>query len=243
MRALGPAFLMMAALAHSAPAAAQQADAAATAPAAAPSPADWDGLVEVNARRFDTAFLLPGADFRPYTKVLIDEPEVAFRQNWLRDVNRSRSPGRRVTEADAERILQSVSASTIDIFARAFTDAGYEVVTRRGPDVLEVRTGIVNLFVNAPDTMSAGRSQTFTANAGEATLVLEARDGPTRALLARIVDRRETRGLPGATNSVTNTSEFRSLANSWARIAASRLAALKEVSPVPDPLTPGQRLQ
>lgn len=224
------------------PLAAQEDPAKATAQAAAPSPANWDGLVEVNSRRFEVAFLLPGADFRPYTKVLIDEPEVAFRQNWLRDMNRSRSAGRRITDADAQRILDSVGSSTLDIFTRAFADAGYEVVTRPGPDVLEVRTGIVNLFVNAPDTMSAGRSVTFTANAGEATLVLEARDSLTRALLARVVDRRETQGLPGPSNRVTNTSEFRSLASRWARISAQRLGDLKTVSPVPDPLTPGQRL-
>jgi hypothetical protein len=196
----------------------------------------------VNARRFDAAFLSPGADFRPYTKVMLDEPEVAFRQNWMRDMNRSRSAGRRVTEADAAQILQAVSASTIDIFSRAFADAGFEVVTRPGPDVLRVRTGVLDLFVNAPDTLSAGRSRTFTANAGEATLVLEARDALSNALLARVVDRRETRGLPGPTNRVTNTSEFRSLANSWSRIAATRLRTLQEISPVPDPLTPGQRL-
>jgi hypothetical protein len=202
----------------------------------------WDGLVEVNARRIDAAFLMPGADFRPYTKVMLDEPEVAFRQNWMRAMNRSRSTGRRVTEADAARIMDSVSASKIDIFVRAFTDAGFEVVTRPGPDVLRISTAIVDLFVNAPDTMSAGRSATFTTNAGEATLILEARDSETNALLARLVDRRETRGIPGPTNRVTNTSEFRTLANNWARIAAGRLSTLKEISPVPDPLTPGQRL-
>jgi hypothetical protein len=218
----------------------------APAPAAAqqPVPAEsWDGLVEVDARRIDRAFLLPGADFRPYTKVMLDEPQVAFRQNWLRDVNRgSRSTGGRVTERDADRILESVSAGKIDLFTRAFNDAGFEVVTRAGPDVLRVGTAIVNLVVNAPDTTSAGRTATFTANAGEATLVLEARDSLTNALLARVIDRRETRGLPGRTNRVTNTADFRALANDWARIAASRLATLKEISPVPDPLAPGQRL-
>jgi hypothetical protein len=203
-------------------------------PATAQAAESWDGLVEVNARRLDAAFLAPGADFRPYTKVMIDEPEVAFRQNWLRDMNRSRSAGRRVTEEDAARIQQAVGASTVDIFSRAFANAGFEVVTRPGPDVLDLRTAIVNLFVNAPDTMSAGRTTTFTANAGEATLVLEARDSLTNALLARVVDRRETRGIPGPTNRVTNTSEFRTLANDWARIAASRLGTLKEISPVPD---------
>jgi len=217
----------------------------ATSPAGAQAPAateSWDGLVEVNARQIDAAFLLPGADFTPYTKVMLEQPGVAFRQSWMRDMNRTRSAGRRVTEADAARIQESVSASTIDIFTRAFTDAGFEVVTRDGPDVLRVDTAVVNLFVNAPDTMSAGRTTTFTANAGEATLVLEARDSQTNALLARVIDRRATRGIPGPTNRVTNTSEFRTLANSWARIAATRLNTLKEISPVPDPLTPGQRL-
>ena len=115
-------------------------------------------------------------------------------------------------------------------------------VDELGADPGRLRIGILDLFVNAPDTMSAGRSVTFTANAGEATLVLEARDSLTRALLARVVDRRETRGIPGPTNRVTNTSEFRMLANSWSGIAASRLKALQEISPIPDPLTPGQRL-
>jgi hypothetical protein len=231
MRALLVAALGFAMLVATPPALAQDATAS-----------NWDGLVEVNARRLDTAFLLPGADFRPYTKVFLDEPEVAFRNNWMRDMNRSRSTGRRVTESDAQRILADVGTSTRDIFTRAFTDAGFEVVTKPSEDALRVRVGIVDLFVNAPDTMSAGRSRTFTTNAGEATLVLEARDSLTNALLARVVERRETRGLPGQTNRVTNTQEFRTLASNWARIAASGLNGLKGISPVPDPLTPGQRL-
>jgi hypothetical protein len=221
-------------LAAGAPAVAQQADAAAE--------GSWDGLVEVNARRFDAVFLHPGADFRPFTKVRIDEPEVAFQRNWMRDINRSRSLSGRVTDADVARIKEAVSASTVDVFAREFTRAGFEVVERDGPDVLRIRTGIVNLFVNAPDTMSTGRSRTWTANAGEATLVLEARESDTNALLARVIDRREARGTAGPTNRVTNASEFRSLASSWARIVATRLNDLKGISPVPDPLTPGQRL-
>ena len=48
----------------------------ASAPAMAKSaPPNWDGLVEVKAKQLDLAYLLPGADFRPYTKVLLDEPE------------------------------------------------------------------------------------------------------------------------------------------------------------------------
>ncbi|MBK6350519.1 MAG: hypothetical protein IPF50_12295, partial [Proteobacteria bacterium] len=60
-------------------------------------------------------------------------------------------------------------------------------------DVLRLSTAIVNLYINAPDTMEAGRVQTYAAEAGEATLNLEVRDSRTNALLGRVVDRRETR--------------------------------------------------
>jgi hypothetical protein len=213
---------------------------------AAPDPS-WDGLVEVNSRQMGNAALLPGADFRPYGKVMLDEPEVAFRNNWLRDVNRSATSGR-VTQADADRILATTATNTTDIFSEEFKRAGFEVVTKPGPDVLRVRIGILDLFVNAPETRSAGRARTFTTNAGEATLVMEARDSRTNALLGRVVDRRETRGTPGGmgmqpANRVTNTNEFRSLARTWARTSTGKLVNLKAISPVPDPLTPGQRIK
>jgi hypothetical protein len=211
-------------------------------PVVAAMPDTWDGLVQVNSPRMDAAFLLPGADFRPYKKVMLDEPEVAFRPNWLRDVNRSRASGR-VTEADAARILEEFAAGTSEVFATEFTRAGYEVVTKPGPDVLRLRTAVLNINVTAPDVQSAGRSRTFTANAGEASLVLEARDSTTNTLLGRAGDRRETRNAAGQANRVTNTADFRILARDWARISARKLDDLKALSPVPDPLKPGQRLQ
>lgn len=211
-------------------------------PTIAASPENWDGLVEVNSPRMDLAFLLPGADFRPFKKVMIDEPEVAFRQNWLRDVNRNSRGANRVTEADSARILASVTEGSREVFTTEFQRAGYEVVTAPGEGVLRLRIAIVNLNVNAPDSMPAGRSRTFTANAGDATLVLESRDSATNALLGRALDRRETRNIAGQANRVTNTADFRLLARDWARISTRKLDDLKAISPVPDPLTLGQRL-
>jgi hypothetical protein len=209
----------------------------------------WDSLVEVNSRRMGNAALLPGADFRPYDSVMLDEPEVSFRNNWLRDVNRSRGAAR-VSQSDADRILETTATNTTEIFTAEFERAGFKIAKAPGPNVLRIRTGIVDLFVNAPDVATAGRSRTFTTNAGEATLVMEARDSRTNALLGRVIDRRETRGQPGGAmgmgampaNRVTNTSEFRALARRWAQISAGKLNDLKAASPVPDPLTPGQRI-
>ncbi len=52
-------------------------------------PDDWDGLVKIKPKHMDAAYLLPGADFRIYTKVMIDPTEVAFKKNWRRDINDS----------------------------------------------------------------------------------------------------------------------------------------------------------
>jgi len=208
--------------------------------AASKDVSNWDGLVEVNSRKMDAAFLLPGADFRPYSKVMLDQPEVAFRKDWMRNMNQGM--GSRVTEKEAKEILATVQTNTADIFTEAFTKAGYTVVTEAGENVLRISSGVINLYVNAPDTQSSAFTRTFTANAGEATLVLELRDSLTNALLGRVLDRREAQGMPGSSNSVTNLAEFRQLAGQWAKIGVKGLDALREHSPVPEPLTPGQKL-
>jgi hypothetical protein len=209
------------------------------------APASWDGLVEVKPKKMDLVYLLPGADFRPYTKVMVDPTEVAFRKDWLKEMNRpGTSLSRRVTEEDAAKILEAARSNFDDIFQEAFTKAGYAVVATPGPDVLRVSTGVLNLYLNAPDTMSAGRSRSFTANAGEATLVIEVRDSTTGALLGRVVDQRETRdsgGMQMAT-SASNLSDFRVLFKQWAATTAKGLDELKAQSPVPLDLKPKQKL-
>jgi hypothetical protein len=75
--------------------------------------------------------------------------------------------------------------------------------------VLRVKIKILNLYVNAPDTMAAGRSRTFTVSAGEMTMFMELYDSETGAVLARVVDRREGRntGQMQLSSSVVNTGE------------------------------------
>jgi hypothetical protein len=205
----------------------------------------WDSLVAVNSRSMGAAFLLPGADFRPYDSVMLDTPEVAFRNNWLRDINNSNIGMGRVRQSDADRILAAAATNTTDIFTAEFERAGFKIATAAGPNVLRIRTGVLDLVVNAPDALTAGRSMTFTANAGEATLVVEARDSITNALLGRVIDRRETRGMAGMqmSNRFTNTADFQQLARTWARISATKLNDLKAASPIADPLTPGQAIK
>lgn len=207
---------------------------AATPLAAQEGQANWDGLVKVESKKLDQVYLLPQADFREYTKVLIEPTEVAFRKNWQRDQNRDRLDlANSVSDADARRILDDAQKGFQKYFTEAYTKDGYQVVTEAGPDVLRISTAIVNLDVAAPDTMSATRGRTFSRDAGEATLVLEARDSLTGELLGRAVDERETSDMgPYVRNSVTNAAAFEQVFSRWARDSADGLAELKSLSPI-----------
>jgi len=199
-----------------------------------PADSGWEGLVEVKSKKLDDVYLRPQADFRGYTKVMIDPTEVSFKKNWQRDQNRDRmSLTSRVDDRDARRILDEAQQSFQRLFAEAYAKEGYEVVTTPGPDVLRLSTAIVNLDVVAPDVMEPGRTRTYSREAGEATLVLEAKDSLSGELLGRAVDNRETTDMgPFIRNSVTNTAAFEQVFARWAQASADGLAELKELSPV-----------
>ncbi len=207
---------------------------------------NWDGLVQVKPKRLDAVFLLPGADFRVYNKIMMDPVEVAFEKNWLRDYNRDATTmSQRLDEADVQRIVDAAREGFQEIFTESYGKAGLQLVTEPGPDVLRLRPGVVDLFVAAPDTMTAGRSRTYSVEAGHATLFLEARDSVTGALLGRALDKRETRnsGHVQVANRVTNSADFRALFRSWADISVKGFEELRAHSPVPTDLQPGQKLQ
>src|SRR6478736_6971568 len=87
---------------------------------AAKAPTTWDGLVQVPSKRLDHVYLQPGADFRGYTKVMLDPAEVAFEKNWQRDYNRStRSLSSKVSEGDVQEAIRKGIEGANDIFADA----------------------------------------------------------------------------------------------------------------------------
>lgn len=207
---------------------------AVAAPATAKAPETWDGLVQVKSKKLALAYLLPHADFRAYSKVMFDQPQVAFAKNWQRDFNRSAMTlSGRISDKDVHDAVGQAESSLTKIFPERFTEAGYQVVTVAGPDVLRLGVAIVNLEVNAPERDIPGRSSTFAVDAGEATFAIEARDSLTGQLLGRGVDRREAgEGPTYRRNYSSNLADFEALFDTWARIAARGLTELKAVSPV-----------
>ena len=196
---------------------------------------DLDGLVKVKSKRFDDVYLRPGADFRGYTRVMFAPTQVTFARNWMKDMNSQPiSLRQRTTPESAARIAEKVRTGFGDAFANAFKSAGYEIVAAPGPDVLNVSLRVIDLYINAPETVTLSEpSRVYTFDAGEATLALEVRDSTTGALLERVVDRR-TSGDRGSfrssfmiTNPVSNRFNFDRLYDLWARSYIKSLEELK----------------
>lgn len=194
---------------------------------------NWEGLVRVKSDKIELVYLAPGADFRPYTQVILDPSEMAMQKNWLRDQRReSGSLGGQATERDVIRALDQGRKQFDSYFAEAFIKAGFTIATAPGPDVVRIRSGVVDIDVIAPD-VSASRNRTYSEEAGAGTLVIEVRDSVTNALLGRAIERRIAGDNgPWLRTSASNRADFDRLFRRWAETSAEGLVELKALSPV-----------
>jgi hypothetical protein len=194
--------------------------------AAEEPPREWDGLMRVDSKQIDHLYKLPEADFSGYKRVRLDPIEVEFDKNWKPN-DSTRSPSQRLTSSDIEKIKKTLAEEFRKVFTEELTKNGYPVVAGDGDDVLRVSAAIVNLYITAPDKMSAGRSRTYTTNAGHMTLIAELRDSVTGKLMARAVDSVQARdtGSFQITTSVTNLAGARTALSKWARVLREGLDA------------------
>jgi len=182
-----------------------------------------EGLQAIKSKDLDMVYARPGATLGGYKKVMLDPVEVSFSKNW--DPTRTGS-NIKLGQAERESIRTGVAKITHEQFAKLLqAKDGYPVVTAAGPDVLRVKVRVLNLYVNAPDAGAAGRTRTYTMSAGEATLFLELFDSETGQILARVIDRRESRNnnLLMLSGSVPNAAEAEALAAQWAHVLRKAL--------------------
>jgi hypothetical protein len=176
-----------------------------------------EGLVAVQSRNLDQLYLRPNADLAGYRKVLIDPVRAEVRGDWLRNLNTTRNVSRWVGPDDAKRMAAEAASSLEGIVAETFKARGYEITAAPEPGVLRLSAIVADLYVNAPDRYSPWTTKTFTRDAGQATLLLEARDAVSGALLARVVHRGTAReiGRINAANDVSNRFWFDTLFSRW----------------------------
>jgi hypothetical protein len=174
----------------------------------------FPGLELVNSKSLDRLYRRPDVDVSEYTKIRIGEPAVEFSKNW-----NARNYGTYgLSAAQLKKIRGDLAELAKSTFAKVLADGGYQLVTEPGDGVLDVVPNIINLYVNAPDTMTAGRSRTYTMDAGSMTLALQLSDSVTGTLLAVAYDtKRDTsRGTMQWSTSVSNRAAASRVLTQWA---------------------------
>jgi hypothetical protein len=179
-------------------------------------PENWDGLERRKVKGLDNVYVRPNVQFAPYKSVQLEATSVEFQKNW----EKSQDFNRRPSAEDMQKIKDKVAELMRQSFTEELVGHGYTVVDAPADDTLLVRTAIINLFINAPDLQDPGITRSYTTSAGSMTLVLEARDGPSGQLLARVVDSRTDSTAGGAltwTNAATNTNDAKRMFGEWAK--------------------------
>lgn len=178
-----------------------------------------EGLVAIPSSKLDEVYLRPDGIAGTYHKVFIEPVAVQLRADYLsqqHSYNRLKNLDRPYDDpqAVADEMAALLRASLADAFARA----GYEIVAAPEPGAMRVTGKISELYVNAPDRLSASTQRAFTRNAGTATLGLEVRDSSGGELLARISHRAIARDAHQLemTDSATNRLWFDTLFHRWA---------------------------
>ena len=192
-----------------------------------------EGLKKVDVRGIDAAYVRPGASLGNYKRILLDPVQVSFSKDWKPDKTGSYLP---LSNEDRERIRKDLAELFVTTATEVLEKGGYPVVTESGPDVLRVTAELADVYINAPDTMSAGRSYSFVMSAGHMTLVAELRDSESGQIMARVFDQREARNdhYLQLSTSVSNSAEARDAVRMWANVLLGRLNAVR-VEPTPEP--------
>lgn len=190
--------------------------------------ATFDGLYPLAGTSADAAWARPGADLSGYSKIALAELDIQYRpggESGRSSAARSRGGPYVVTEAQKRR-LEAVVA---DVFVEELAKSGqFELVAERGPGVLVVQASLLDVVSYVPPE-PVGRAEFYLRSVGEATLVLELRDGETNAVLARAIDRRAAedagrtmrRSAPGL-----NAQQVRRVVRIWATSLRERLDEL-----------------
>jgi len=184
-----------------------------------------DGLELVLDSKADAIWVRPGADFSGYDRIQILDCYVAFKKYWAQRHNRDSVT--KVTNRDVEHMKAEMAELFREVFVEVLdTEGGYPVVDEADDDVLVLRPGIIDLDVTAPDTQSQGRSYSFAASAGSATLYLEIFDSVSGEILARVIDHlaaSDRGGVMRWTNRVANRQAAQEVLGKWAEGLRNRL--------------------
>jgi hypothetical protein len=192
-----------------------------------------EGLERVPDTRLAVVYAEPDIDLSVYSKLLLIEPQVAFRKNWRQDINRNLR--QTITPQDMQNIRTELAAMFNEILISKLESGNYVLVKEQGEDVLIIRPAILDLNVNSPDTPRATTTRSLSRSAGDMTLYLELRDSITGDILAKALDYQADHSniTTFVRDRTRNEQAARRILNEWAQILLNGLDETMRVASGP----------
>jgi hypothetical protein len=163
------------------------------APPGPPTPAqtgDYNRMRRVmNISDVDSVYRKQDADLSAYAKVMVASPTVAFRENWRAEEDPTLV---RLGVPDLAAARDRVSQQFLQTMTtRLAENGGYGVVAAPGPDVLQVKAAISDLYFSSSALQTAaGNGEPYYMESSEITVAIELRDSVTGELLCLVTDHR-----------------------------------------------------
>ena len=189
-----------------------------------PPPENNQPLVKISKNSgFDNARFVEDIDFKKYTHIFLQQPMVTFQKSWERDHRTDVSSRYKKMIVDDYSKLLTDELTTALTANETITIVGEEAINQENTLIITPR--IMNLYINAPETIAA--STAYVHEAGHATLQLQLMD-TNKHVIGVIEDNKDTinRGFlnrPQRASRVTNYSDFRLLIRDWAEDFAELL--------------------
>jgi len=204
-----------------------------------------DGLHRLKSRRMAAVYLRPGANFAGYRRLLVMPVQIFFAADEHGDASKGAGMLSPADERRFRRIFQQMLEEELG------ASPSFEVADAAGPDVLRIRSHIVDLALDA----RAGKSgaKVYSIGSGELTVLLDVSDSESGVALGRLVDRKRigssetlTRsdlhphaaslgvGTVAARGSDAQWTYLRRIFRAWARVLRQGLEELIVLGPVPE---------
>jgi hypothetical protein len=192
---------------------------------AGPAPEPQPGMEVIQYGRDGEMQVAGDVDWSKYTKVILHTAPVEFREDWVRDQERTFS--KPIHEKDLERLKKGVSDQFGKVMYKALSGpGGYDVTSEIGAGVMLFSPSIVELDIKDPGLVQAASVEAVFNTRGSMTIELVITDSESGELLAAAWQEQSDphEGDLDSTTSVSNTLAFRRMMENHARWLLDGLA-------------------
>ena len=189
----------------------------------------YDGLVRVDNAAFSNVWRRPDRDLSIYDSILPVGAGIQYRE--VRQVSSARSSAGTTEFPISEENRQVFQQMATEVFTEELNNSQHFKVTDvPGPTTMIVEGALIDVVSRTPPERT-GRGNTWVANFGEATLVIELRDSVSSETLVRAAERRAASPPTGGrvANTVTTRAEVRRVLRRWAVTLREKLDAVHDM--------------